>query len=497
MVELKAIAEQIRNAAKNKKLVFVSGNFNIIHPGHLRLLNFAASNGKYLVVGVNPDSDATIVSQDDRLESIRSISVVNHAFILNCPPQDFISILKPDIVVKGKEFENKQNPEQDAVCEYGGKLIFGSGDIVFSSTDLIMKEFKLHDDVKLIKPQSYLERHGITKESITSVLSKFSDIKAIVIGDSIIDEYITCQPLGISQEDPTIVVTPLFSNTFLGGAGIVSGHLKGLGANVSFFTITGADDYSSFVSEHLEKWDIKPYIFKDETRVTTLKKRYRAGNKTLLRVNSLKAHGISKQIQSKILRSMEEEMKTADLLVFSDFSYGCLPASLVEAITAMAKKYNVLMSADSQTSSQSGDITRFSGVSMITPTEVEARGPMKDYESGLVVLCEKIRKKTGVKDILLTMGAEGVLIHTTREKPLKDQDDWATDKLPALNESPKDVAGAGDSMLSCASLALASGSDIWHAAYLGSVTAGLHVTRVGNTPITMTELMHNIEVNFK
>ena len=63
-----------------------------------------------------------------------------------------------------------------------------------------------------------------------------------------------------------------------------------------------------------------------------------------------------------------------------------------------------------------------------------------------------------------------------------------TDRLPAFNSSPKDVAGAGDSFFTCASLALCTGADIWRASYLGALAAGCQVSRVGNTPLMLADL---------
>ena len=80
-----------------------------------------------------------------------------------------------------------------------------------------------------------MRRHSIKVKDILTVVKDFKKLKICVIGDIIIDEYITCDPIGMSQEDPTIVVTPLDKQVFLGGAGIVAAHAASLGAKVHFF----------------------------------------------------------------------------------------------------------------------------------------------------------------------------------------------------------------------------------------------------------------------
>src|SRR3954468_13828236 len=106
----------LRSIAKGKRISFVSGNFNVVHPGHMRLFKFAQELGDVLVVGVNADgAPGVTLPMELRLENVSSISRVDHVVPLDVPPEKFIEALKPDFVVKGKEFENKDNPEKAAV----------------------------------------------------------------------------------------------------------------------------------------------------------------------------------------------------------------------------------------------------------------------------------------------------------------------------------------------------------------------------------------------
>ncbi len=73
------------------------------------------------------------------------------------------------------------------------------------------------------------------------------------------------------------------------------------------------------------------------------------------------------------------------------------------------------------------------------------------------------------------------------------QNEIATDQLPAFNKVPKDVSGGGDCLLICASLALASGANIWESAYLGSIAAACHIGRMGNLPLAINDVL--IELN--
>ena len=481
--------QEIRKITQNKRIVFVSGNFNIIHPGHLRLLRFAKECGDYLVVGVlDSQSNGSMVAEDLRLEGIQSISWVDYGFVLHDPPEIFIGDLKPAIVVKGKEHEERYNPEAEVLAKTGGKLLFGSGDISFSSVDLIKQEWRELNPSTIKKPQDFLFRHGFSIGNLSEIIDRMRKLNICVIGDTIVDEYITCDPLGMSQEDPTIVVTPIMQEKFIGGAAIVAAHAKNFGSRVYFSSVLGKDKTSAFVRETTEKHNINLYAYEDESRPTTLKQRYRAGQKTLLRVSHLRQHAINSDIRQQIFNDILRILDDIDILIFADFNYGCLPQSLVDDIISQCSSRGIMMVADSQSSSQIGNVSRFTDMKLITPTEREARFAVHDFESGLVILAEKLRQKSRAKNVIITLGEEGILIHAETN----DKNKWLTDRLPAMNTAPRDVAGAGDSFLTCSSMALAVGADIWQSSYLGSLAAACQVGRLGNTPLTTAELISEI-----
>lgn len=482
------LAELREKTAQARHVVFVSGNFNVVHPGHLRLLRFAAECGDYLVVGVNDDRfPGATLPEEMRLDGVQAIGFVDYAFILAEPADEFIAKFRPAVVVMGKEHENSAMLERRAVAAYGGKLLFGSGDISFSSLHLLHQEYLEANYSPIKKPTDYPSRRGFEIQDLKKLLGKMKGLKVSVIGDLIIDEYITCDPLGMSQEDPTIVVTPIESKRFIGGAGIVAAHASGLGAEVNFISVVGNDEASQYAQKRLEEYGVNCRVVYDESRPTTLKQRFRAAGKTLLRVSHLRQHAISSDLADQMLDLVKHAMEDCDLLVFSDFNYGCLPQGLVDEIIALGRDKGLRMVADSQASSQISDISRFSSMTLLTPTEREARLALRDSNCGLAVLAESLMDKAKAQNVIITLGSEGLLIVT------KDGDEFITDLLPAFNRAPKDTAGAGDSLLICVSMAMSAGESIWSSAYLGSIAAGCQVARLGNTPLTQQDLIKEIE----
>jgi rfaE bifunctional protein kinase chain/domain len=472
------------------KIALITGKFNIVHPGHFRLFRFAKEFADKLIVAVEGDQivgNNIQLNENDRLEGVKLNKWVDESFIFNNSIEELLERIKPNYIVKGKEHENNFNIEKDIIEKLGGKLIFGSGEIVFSSSDLINNEFNNINNIT--KPDLYLKRHKIINSKLLKILNNITNKKVCIIGDLIIDEYITCQALGLSQEEPTLVVKPIESIKFIGGAGIVAAHAAGLGADVSFITISGDDELSTYAQEKLHSYNVKPYFFKDTTRPTTLKQRFRCKGKSLFRVSYLHQDDVNKNIQEQIISLLKNIISNFDVFVFSDFNYGCLPQFIVNEIILLAKKNNILIAADSQSSSQIGDIARFKNMDLITPTEHEARISTKNQTDGLVVLAEQLKKESYASNILLKMGEEGLLIHSDTNST----NNWLTDKINALNKSPKDTAGAGDSLLITSILSISAGANIWESAYLGSLAAAIQVGRIGNIPLTISELKRELQ----
>lgn len=477
----------LRGQVAAERVVFVSGNFNIIHPGHLRLLNFARTCGDRLVVGLFEDGQPGVALPFDlRREGLESLGAVNSVVPLtNADVQPFIAALQPCAVVKGKEHESGDNPERHVVRAYGGHLIFSAGDPRFSAADLLRREMLLPGEVQVRHEPDFLAKHGSSLQSLVGLAGRFEDLRVLVLGDLIIDEYITCDPLGMSQEDPTIVVTPVGSSVFTGGAGIVAGHVAGLGAKATFLSITGDDDTASRSEAALAGFGVDATLVRDSSRPTILKQRFRAAGKTLLRVSHLRAHDAGEEFVTAVLERFDALLPVTDLVVFSDFNYGCLPQPLVDAVAGRCRVAGVPYVADSQASSQVGDVSRYLGAALISATEREVRLAVNDFKSGLQNVANRLLEKTAAGALLVKLGAEGMLV-------LAPGPDFATGSLAAMNGNPVDVAGAGDALLAAAGLTLAAGGSTWECAYLGSVAAAIQVSRVGNVPLQREALVREL-----
>src|SRR4029079_6936123 len=196
---------------------------------------------------------------------------------------EVIKALKPDVVAKGKEHESRHNPELSILESYGGRVLFNSGEMRCTALSVIDRQYAAGaPETHFNLDPAFLKRHGYATADVLALLGRLKGLRVAVIGDLIIDEYVDCEPLSMSQEDPTLVVSPISSHMFVGGSGIVAAHCAGLGADVNYITVAREGPLWDFAQERLKSYRVKPDLLNDRSRPTTLKKRYRAHNKTLL-----------------------------------------------------------------------------------------------------------------------------------------------------------------------------------------------------------------------
>ena len=283
------------------KSAFVSGVFNVLHPGHLRLFKFAKQNASMLVVGIESKKmigDNNLHSDKSRLDVVSKCEWVDKVVLIENNLEKVIKKIKPDIIVKGSEFKNKENLESKYITNLKTKIIYTSGEsFKYASLNETIKSDK--NTKNFVLDDEYIKRRNINKNKLKKIINNFNSVKLCVIGDIIVDEYLNTQALGVSKEDPTLVVTPLNKNKFIGGAGIVALHASSLGAKPSFISVIGNDEQFEYVKKSMISKKIHSYFLIDKSRKTTVKKRIISENKTLLRINKFDQNIISENFQKK------------------------------------------------------------------------------------------------------------------------------------------------------------------------------------------------------
>jgi rfaE bifunctional protein kinase chain/domain/rfaE bifunctional protein nucleotidyltransferase chain/domain len=483
----------INKPPRNRKVVMCHGTFDIVHPGHIRHLIYAKEKGDILVASTTADKfiskgkDRPYVPQELRAKNLSALEVVDYVLIdHNATPIKTILKLKPDYFVKGFEYSRdgihpKTKEEIMAVSSYGGEVLFSPGDVVYSSTKLLT----IHKPrISIDKLIALMEAESVSFDDVLRTLRKFKNIKAHVIGDTIVDKYSYCTVLGPTTKTPTFSVKFETSKIFTGGAGIVAKHVKSLGADVVFTTVLGNDELKDFVMDDLNKCGIKMKAIIDNTRPTTLKERFWADGYKLLQVDTLDNSIITKKIVKEIGDNIAKEK--SDVIIFSDFRHGIFQKETIKLLKNRIHK-SVLKVADSQVSNRWGNILDFNNFDIILPNEKEARFALGDQDSGVRPLGARLYEESKSKYLILKLGEKGVLVYRDTNQNPRDFfmiDSFAEDMIDAL--------GSGDAMLAASTIAYKASKNILISSILGSFAAAAACEKEGNVPVTIEDIEKKI-----
>jgi rfaE bifunctional protein kinase chain/domain len=490
------LREIIGARPRSQTVIMCHGTFDLVHPGHVRHLMFAKSKADLLVTSLTSDAHISkahyrpFVPQQLRAMNLAALEVVDYVVIDEQPtPLENLAFLQPDYFAKGYEYTGdgihpKTQEEIDVLNGYGGEVIFTPGDIVFSSSRFIETE---PPKIGVEKLMALMESEGLTFDSLRRALDQCRGQRVHVLGDTIVDSYVYCSPIGSStSKTPTLSVKLEEQVDFAGGAAVVARHIRAAGADVTFSTVLGDDALGEFVQEEMRRHEVKCLPVIDPTRPTTQKAAYIAGGYRLLKVDRVD----NRPISDKVLQQFSDALAAADVdtYVFSDFRHGIFGKATIPTLTG-ALREGPLRVADSQVASRWGNILDFHGFDLITPNEKEARFSLADQDSVVRPLALELYKRAACKVLILKMGSRGII---TYREPTHDVRAFFT--IDAFVDHVVDPVGAGDALLSYATLTLrATGSPVI-ASILATMAAGVACEHDGNTPVTPDQVRAKLAV---
>ncbi len=318
-------------------------------------------------------------------------------------------------------------------------------------------------------------------EKWTAFFEKFSSLKALVIGDLMVDSYLFGKVDRISPEAPVPVVLLEKRDYRLGGAANVALNLCALGAEVAIASVVGQDDMGDKLAELLRADGIATEgLVQSNERKTTVKHRIIGNNHQMLRVDDEDLHDLSPREQSALLAWIEGELSNYDVIVFEDYNKGVLGESLIQSVIKLAKEKGIPSVVDPK----KNNFLSYTGATLFKPNLKEIREGL-NLESALKTEEEvkqaviRLQGLLNTDMIMVTLSERGVLI--------SDRKNW--EHLPAHVRNISDVSGAGDTVVSVAALCLALGAPIRDIAFLANLAGGLVCEKVGVVPIEKTKLL--------
>jgi rfaE bifunctional protein kinase chain/domain len=496
IVNSKELIKRIGKFPRQKKVLMCHGVFDLVHPGHIRHLEYCKKHCDFLVVSITTDSHVLksdlrpYVPENLRALNLAAIELIDYVLIDNeSKPLKNLKFIKPDIYGKGYEYvDGKINPktqeEIDVIKSYGGEFMYTPGDYIQSSSFIIENN---KPDLKLVKLKTLMEIEKISFKKLFDCLKKIKEEEVFVLGDTIVDSYIQTEFIGSNAKTPTFSVKYIKNNDYVGGAGVVAKHLKAAGAKVTFCSILGDDKLSKFVKQDLKKNKIKTIFFSEKNRPTTNKKVYIAQNYRLLKVDTLDNTPINDDLVSKISGTLKKINNGT--VVFSDFRHGIFNKSSIQKLISSINK-KLLKVGDSQIASRWGNILDFKDFDLITPNEKEARFALGDQDSAIRPLASKLYEKANCKSLILTLGQRGIL--TIRKKRDKN-DTRAFFSIDSFAENVLDPVGCGDSLLSYSSLAYKVTKNDVISSIIGILASAIEAEINGNLPVKNSDIKKKLK----
>ena len=307
----------------------------------------------------------------------------------------------------------------------------------------------------------------------------FNDKKVLIVGDAMIDAYMWGEVNRMSPEAPVAVVQVKKHENRLGGAANVALNLKALGAKPILCSVLGTGNRGILFEKLMDKSNLSTEgILSTNKRKTTIKTRVIAGNKHQLRIDEEETSPIL-QLE-EFLNLIISLMNDIDVIILQDYNKGVLTPKIIEEVIVSANKKGIPTIVDPKKL----NFNSYKNCTIFKPNLAEIKAGMKvDFDINNIAeiekVTEKLRKQLSAKGILLTLSERGICINS--EKEFKH--------TQAFKRSIIDVSGAGDTVISVASLCLASNMDYTDLAALSNLAGGIVCEEVGVVPINKKILL--------
>lgn len=498
IVDLESLARTLtRHRSEGKKIAHCHGVFDLLHIGHLRHFSEARKLGDVLVVTVTPDRFVNkgphrpAFTQELRAEMVAALDCVDYVAINRWPTAvEVIELIRPDFYLKGPDYSDAKkdysggiNLEERAVHNVGGRLVITS-DVTFSSSNLLNQYFSVFPP----EVRDYLRDLKLRRSSaeVISYLEGLRELRVLVVGDAIIDEYQYCEAIGKSSKEPTLVVRHLSTEKFAGGSLAIANHAANFVDEVGLVAFIGARPADEeFVHKKLCS-NIKPRLLYRDRSPTVLKRRFVESyfSTKLFEVYELEDRALNQSENRQLCDTLLEEMRKYDVVIVSDFGHGMMSRESIELIC------NEAGFAAVNVQSNAGNlgyhtITKYKRANYVCLTEAEVKLEARDRQVDLKQTMLDVAQRMTPQTICVTRGKTGCICYS---------EESGFTEAPALAGQVVDRIGAGDAFFAITALCVARQVPNEVTALVGNAVGAQAVAIVGNrTPVQRLVLYKHIE----
>ena len=492
--EIKSI---IKKFDKSFKIGLCHGVFDLIHLGHIKHFEEAKKKCDILFVSITSDKfvkkgpGRPAFNQNQRMEAVAALEFVDYVILSNeISSEKIISLIRPDFYFKGPDYKDNKHDltkkifkEKKSVVRNGGKIIYTST-IKFSSSSLIKNYLGIFSDQQKKEIGQIKKKFSFNK--IKLFIAKAKDIKPLIIGETIIDQYYFTEAIGKSGKEPVLVLRELNNEKYLGGALAICNHLNSIVKKMFFLSYLGENkELQTFIKKNISN-SIYPYFIYKKNSPTIVKKRFvdELSKAKVLGSYKLNDSPIEKAEENKLFKFFKKCEKKSDLIIISDYGHGLMNSSLIEKI----KKTKKFIAVNAQVNSSNigyHSLRNYKGVDCMIINENELRYEMRSKNEKLENLMKKLKNDLNIKNLIVTRGSSGVAMLNYQLKFVYCE---------AYAKKVIDKVGAGDSMLAILSLLIFLKVESKLSLFIASLCAAQKVSNIGNKyAIDKNQLLKEIE----
>jgi len=476
-----AAARSLR--ARRKTIVHCHGVYDLLHVGHIKHLEAARRLGDVLIVTVTPDrfvnkgAHRPAFTETLRAEALAALACVDYVAINRCPTAvEVIGDLKPDCYVKGsvptrgpRDHSDAIVREEEAIAAAGGRFVLTEEE-TFSASALINR----HLDVFTPEVSGFLSsfRARVSPDRIAHDIQGLRGLKVLTIGDTIIDEYVFCDAMGLANKDASLVVGQNRMEAHAGGILAVANHVAGFCDEVRVASALGeAGSCEPIVAERLKR-NVSRTLVSMPGVPTMVKRRYveESSGQRLLEVYNTKSVGIGGRAEEMLLDGLDAVLPRYDLVIVADYGHGLLTDRVIDRISDRAR----FLAVNTQTNAGNFGyhvISKYPRADFIALAELELRLQHRDHVGDIRTLAAETARRAGCPRVIVTRGQRGCLCYDEHA---------GFAEVPAFGVKLVDRVGSGDALLSLAAPAVATGVPVEIAGFMGSVAGAEACGVMGN-----------------
>lgn len=484
--------------AAGETVVQCHGCFDIVHPGHVRYLQFARQMGDILVVSLTGDPDVAkgpdrpYIAQELRAENLAAFEFVDWVVVDSNPTAcELLELLRPDVYVKGREYANTTDArflrEREIVERHGGRVVFHSGDVVFSSTSLI-GNLERDPHLEEARLRNNCRRAGINAESIRTALGRADGLRVVVVGDLVWERYILCDMNSPAGRGATMNLQRIGKREYWGGAAALALQLHALGARPLLVTSIGRDRVSRRIARRLQALPIDTHLLPERPSVVR-RDTFVADDNKLYEVNTGNFTPLDSTAERGAGETLTRALADAKLLIWCDHGYGMVTPGLVQAVGNEPREHGLFIAGHAP--GQRARLTGLLGCDLLTVTERRLRETTNDMSSGLSTAAYCLLTSTRSDAVIVDLHKRGLLSFDGRRGEGEDSHllpRLKTDFVPTLTAHYTDLSGAEEALLAASALMLAGGSSLALATYIACAAQSIAVARPGGHAVHTDEL---------